>query len=299
MRYDLFTQPVDARLTGGQFDPNGISSTGRRGVIRVPGKGGFSDAIVLGHHKNFAPRFGFAYQATPRFVIRGGYGIFFSQREQNDQTTDMALSLLNFRNITMPVPSRETTIAPRYRFTSPLVVDSSIDPEFSRYNTANPLGADGGSNNAADIPYSPFPMLQQYNLSLQYEVLSGLLVEASYAGARGVHWVQRVDINTIRIEDVLAGKNRQADRPFPFLASTVGLDTANVSNRYNSFNLRIERRFAQGLTALANYTISRNVDTGNAGISTFSNQGNTRPMDSYNLKLEKAGLPRTSRKNSF
>src|SRR5262249_47466866 len=162
---------------------------------------------------------------------------------------------------------------PLYRFNSPLIVDSSIDPEFSRYTTANPLGADGGSNNAADIPYSPFPMLQQFNLSLQYELLAGLLVETSYAGARGGHWVQRVDINTLRIEDVLAGRNRQADRPFPFLASSVGLDTADVSNWYNSFNLRVERRFTKGLTALANYTISRNVDSGNAGISTFSNQG--------------------------
>ena len=63
-------------------------------------------------------------------------------------------------------------------------------------------------------------------------------METSYAGARGVHWVQRADINTLRFEDVLAGRNRQADRSFPFLASSVGLDTANVSNWYSSFNLR-------------------------------------------------------------
>ena len=30
---------------------------------------------------NLAPRFGFAYQVTPRFVVRGGYGIYFGSFE--------------------------------------------------------------------------------------------------------------------------------------------------------------------------------------------------------------------------
>jgi len=110
-RYDLYTQPVDAKNTGGMFDPNGVNSAGRRGIIIVPGTKGYSRAIVQGHHKNFAPRFGFAYQATQKLVVRGGWGMFYSNREQNDQTTDMALSLLNFRNIDMPAVSAQTASA--------------------------------------------------------------------------------------------------------------------------------------------------------------------------------------------
>jgi Carboxypeptidase regulatory-like domain/TonB dependent receptor-like, beta-barrel len=287
-RYDLYTQPVDEKNTGGMFDPNGKSSTGRLGVIRVPGKDGFSRAVVDGHHKNFAPRFGFAWQAKPKFVVRGGYGIFFSNREQNDQTTDMALSLLNFRNINMPPVLRQSTVTPPYHFNSPLIVDNLLDPQFSRFSATSPLGGDAGSSNEADIPFSPFPMLQQFNLSLQYEVLPNLLVETSYAGARGVHWTQRIDQNQVRFENALLGLNTQADRPFNFLSSSQALDTANVSNWYNSFNLRIERRFAKGLALLANYTISHATDTGNAGTSTYTNQGNTRAMNSYNLRLERA-----------
>jgi hypothetical protein len=286
-RYDLYTQPVDAKNTGGMFDPNGKSSTGRLGVIRLPGKDGFSRAIVLGHHRNLAPRFGFAYQGTSKFVVRGGWGIFYSNREQNDQTTDMAMSLINFRNINMPPVSRATTVTPPFRITSPLIVDTLLDPQFSRFSAASPLSGDAGSSNEADIPFSKFPMLQQYNLALQYEVLPNLLVEASYAGARGVHWVQRIDQNQVRFEDALLGKNTQADRPFNFLGSSQSLDTANVSNWYNAFNLRVERRFSKGLTLLANYTISRATDSGNAGSSTYGNQANTRAMNSYNLSLER------------
>jgi len=287
-RYDFFTQPMDARDTGGVFDPYGQSRLGRFGVIRIPGKDGFSRSIIQGHYKNFAPRFGFAYQATPKFVIRGGYGIFFSQREQNRQVTDIANTLTNFQIITTPPVVVESTITPPIRFTSPLTVESQLDPDFSRYNARNPLGT---AFLAGDIGNSRYPMLQQMNFSLQYELVPGLLVETSYAGARGIRWVQRINVNTVRFEDALAGRNTQADRPFPFVQESIGWDTAVVNNWYHSFNLRVERRFSQGLTFLANYTVSKNIDSGGSGNSLFDQQGDTRALDAYNLKLERGISP--------
>src|SRR6266567_3994491 len=285
-RYDLYTQPVDAKNTGAMFDPFAPNSAGRLGILQLPGQNGNSRAVVLGHHKNFAPRLGLAYQVTPKFVIRSAWGMFYSYREQNDQTTDMAYSLYNFRNINMPPVSRETTITPPYRFNSPLIVSGVPDPQFRNYTGTNPLSADVSSFNEAQIDYSPLPMLQQFNLSLQYEPLSNLLVEVSYAGARGVHWVQRIDLNQVRFEDALVGRNTQADRPFNFIASGEGLDQPSVSNWYNSANLKIERRFSRGFAMLANYTISHATDSGGAGISTYGNQANTRAMNTYNLRLE-------------
>jgi hypothetical protein len=81
----------------------------------------------------------FGYQVIPRLVVRGGWGMFYSNREQNDQTTDMALSLLNFRNIDMPAVSAQTTIAPPYTFTSPLRVSPLIDPQLSAFHRGTPF----------------------------------------------------------------------------------------------------------------------------------------------------------------
>jgi hypothetical protein len=287
IRYDLYTQPVDARDRGGVFDPNLASPAGRFGVIRRPGQDGNSRAVVQGDHDNIAPRFGFAFQMTPKFVIRGGYGMFYSQREQNDEITVIGDTLLNQHVITSSVVNPDITITPPIRFNTPLTVESSIDPFFSRYTAQRPLASEAGSANAADIGNSRFPMLQQFNLSLQYEFVSGLLVEADYAGARGIRWSQRVDYNQIRFEDVLAGRSAQANRPIPFINSAVGIDSATVNNWFHSFNLKVERRFSRGLTFLANYTISKNVDSGNSGSSTYAGQVNTRAMDSYNLWRER------------
>lgn len=286
-RYDLYTQPVDAKNTGAMFDPFTANSNGRLGILQLPGQNGNTRTIVVGHHRNFAPRVGFAYQASSKFVVRGGWGIFFSNREQNDQTTDMALSLYNFRNINMPQVSSATTITPPYRFNSPLIVSNVVDTGFLKYTGTSPLTADAGAQNEADIPFSPFPMLQQWNLSLQYELLPNLLVEASYAAARGVHWAQRIDLNQVTFANALIGKNTQVDRPYNFLASSEALDTANVSNWLNSANLKIERRFSKGLTLLANYTISHATDSGNAGESTYGNQANTRALNTYDLSRER------------
>ena len=286
-RYDLYTQPVDAKGTGAMFDPFSPNSNGRLGILQLPGQNGNSRSIVWGHHRNLAPRFGFAYQASRKFVVRGGWGIFFSNREQNDQTTDMALSLANFRNINMPQVSAATTITPPYRFSSPLIVSNVVDSGFSKYTGTSPLTADAGAQNEADIPFSPFPMLLQWNLSLQYELLPNLLVEGSYAAARGVHWAQRIDLNQVTFANALIGKNTQADRPYNFIASSEALDTADVSNWYNAANLKIERRFSKGLTLLANYTISHATDSGNAGESTFGNQANTRALNTYDLSRER------------
>ena len=72
-RYDLYTQPVQARDVGGMFDPYANSSTGPSRHHHYSRCSGYSRAIVEGHHKNFAPRFGFAFQATPKLVFRGGW----------------------------------------------------------------------------------------------------------------------------------------------------------------------------------------------------------------------------------
>src|SRR5207245_5163987 len=46
------------------------------GIALITGK--YGKSLAEGQKNNFGPRFGFAYQATPKLVVRGGFGIFYN-----------------------------------------------------------------------------------------------------------------------------------------------------------------------------------------------------------------------------
>src|SRR5256886_3777468 len=65
---------------------NNLSTDPTTGFTSLLAQDGITLAITNKYGKglgksqkaNFAPRFGFAYQATPKFVARGGFGIFYN-----------------------------------------------------------------------------------------------------------------------------------------------------------------------------------------------------------------------------
>ena len=63
LRYDLYTQPIDIRDRGGLFDLDRVR-------FALPGKDGYSRAIVDGDHNNIGPRAGFAYHWAPHRAAR-------------------------------------------------------------------------------------------------------------------------------------------------------------------------------------------------------------------------------------
>ncbi|MEJ7605949.1 MAG: hypothetical protein WKF37_06720 [Bryobacteraceae bacterium] len=278
-RYELYTQPIDARDRGGLFDP-------RTGQIALPGKNGFSRAIVNGDHNNWAPRFGFAYSATPRLTIRSGAGIFYGRREQNQEVTQFGGNIPNTPTIVFPSVSATGTIAPPVTISSPLIAQPS-DPTLQSFTPARPLSI---LIRTSDIENSVNPYSLQYNFSLQYELIGNSVIELAYTGLRANRLVSRANINQIRFEDALAGRNLQIHRPFPNINNAVGLDSAVGRSAYDSILVRFEKRLSAGLNLLANYTYSRNFEiNGTGGSSSFSqNGGTTFPVDSWNLKNEKA-----------
>ena len=107
IRYDLYTQPVDARDRGSLFD----LETGR---FALPGKDGFSRAIVDGDHNNFGPRLGFAYQFASKLVVRTGYCIFYGLRDQNQEVTQFSGNNPNTPTLSVPVVTASGTVAPPF-----------------------------------------------------------------------------------------------------------------------------------------------------------------------------------------
>ncbi len=179
--------------TGNPF--NGIVQCGGAGgTYPVPG---FPNASVgpntnagclSGHLFNPAPRIGFAFdpKGDGKMAIRGGYGIFYEHTNGNEGNTE----------------SLEGS-AP-YSLTA------------SQYNVAGGVGSCpagdsgytclGGSGGA--IPFFPlavtsiptkvqWPYVQQWNLDVQRELPSHVVVSVAYVGSKGTHLTLQNDYNQL------------------------------------------------------------------------------------------------------
>jgi hypothetical protein len=281
-RYDLYTQPVDARDRGGLFDLD-------KALFAVPGQGGYSRAIVDGDHNNIGPRIGFAYQLKRRWVLRGGYGIFYGLRDQNQEVTQIAGNNPNTPALVAPVVSASRTVAPPYTINTPVQAGPS-SPSLDGFSADRPLTRTIRTQAFHD---ARFPKLQQYNFSIQFQPYETLLIETSYQGAKGSDLASLfINRNQVPFEYALDGRNVQRNRPYPMVNGAVIPTFSFATSNYNAFNLRVEKRYAAGLNFLVNYTVQKNLEEFGAGPSAFTQNGGTSiALDTYNLSREKGPAP--------
>ena len=164
-----------------------------------------------------------------------------------------------------------------------------VGPATADLSTFTPANSLGLLIRTADFTNSRPAQIYQWNLGLQYQLTKDTVVEAAYAATRGTRLTLRVNLNQIPWERALAGFTTQADRLFPNVGNQVVMDSAMGNNHYHALNLRAEKRLSSGLNFLVNYTWSKNLENGSGGNSAMAqNGGTTNPLDSWNLRKEKA-----------
>jgi hypothetical protein len=282
LRYELYSEPVDAKDKGALFN----AATGQ---FQVPDQNGFSAAIVNGHHRDFAPRLGFADSISSRLTVRGGAGVFYGPRSPNQQSTVFGANPPNAPTVITPSVSATSTVAPPITLNTPIQVGPT-SPNLSTFTATNTLGL---LIRTADFANSRPAQLYEWNIGLQYQVGKDLVVEATYSAERANHLTTRVNLNQIPWAVGIAGCTTQACRLYPGVGNQVVMDSSTGNNFYNALNLRAEKRLSAGLNFLVSYTWSKNLESnGTGGNSAFSqNGGTTNPLDSWNLHKEKSYAP--------
>lgn len=280
IRYDLFTQPVEASNLGSMFDP-------AQGLFVRPGQNGFSRALVQGDHNNIAPRAGFAYQVSRKLVIRGGYGAFVGMRERNTETTQFSMNPPNRALFGAPIVTPQTVVPP-FTINDPIRAQPS-DPTLAGFTAQRPFQADFRFTNFQN---AKMPVLHQANLSFQFEPASNWLLSAAFTKALGRDltsgWYNR---NSLPFEAALNRQNSQTNRPFPHINGWTIESGSWGSSDYTAANFKVERRFSGGLTFLANYTVSKNIEGLGSGVCNFSQYTTTIMLDSYSPQREKTYAP--------
>ena len=144
------------------------------------------------------------------------------------------------------------------------------------------------------------PYSMQFNFGVQQRLGESWLLELAYVGSRGLDLPLFLNANQVPIRSLTADQRARIAqavtsgqdttpilstlRPYPAFDS-VTLSRNAASSTYHSGQIKLERRFARGLSVLASYTFSKSIDNS----SDFgSGDSSEQVLDSNNLALERA-----------
>jgi hypothetical protein len=195
---------------------------------------------------NFSPRVGFAYQITPKLVVRGGYGIFYGGFENSALLTynDFPFQFnLNYPNLTPDAP---------ITFANGAI--GTLETGLTAIPLTSASAEPGGVGLIGEDYHNKTPYTQGYNLTAQYQLRENDTVQVSYVGNTVRHLAVYVNPNTPR-EILPLGLDSLAFSPYPDFSGSTYTSFAGNSH-YNGLQTNYEHRFNRGLSVLANYTYS-------------------------------------------
>jgi hypothetical protein len=187
LRWDL-QQPIQelhnriASFSPTVLNPNAGGLPG--GVIyEGSGQGRCNCQLASTYPFAIAPRLGVAYQIDSKTVVRAGWG--FSYGPLVNLLTDPSASSMGFNTVTVPSPGNGVGAG----FLSQPLVFNPLALYGAAYDPGLNVVPGGGIQNAPALvdPNSGRPeRVNQWNISLQREVMRDIVVEAAYVGNRGV-----------------------------------------------------------------------------------------------------------------
>jgi len=269
------------------------------------------------YHKAFGPRVGFAYSINSKTVLRGGYGIFYEALKEGSFADQDGLGFFNKQTVTVANGG-------------PTQIDNGVTHLFPTLGPFTPEGQNGNGGVILVPADSGHPAdIQTWNLDIQRQVISNLMVSVAYVGSKGTHLPalniipNQVNPSFLSLGSELTmkatclaantcpnsvaagvklpyagftGNINQALRPFPQYGNFNQEDNSFTPDRtgnstYHAMQLQVDKRFAQGLSFLVSYTVSKNItdaDSAGPGVSGFIGTNSFIGENSYNRSAEKA-----------
>ena len=180
----------------------------------------------------FAPRFGFAYSADEKTVLRGGFGMFYFRPEGN--LIFSQANLPPFLQITQYENGNISNIAGGSVVAAPIGTISAIDPHLDNGYT------------------------EQFSFSVERQLPYSMLLETSYVGNLGRHLQRQPDLNQPDFSVLAAAPSGVAEnalRPYQGFSAINDYVDDSTSN-YHALQVYVSKR-AGAATFTAGYTWSK------------------------------------------
>ncbi len=271
------------------------------------GKAGFTRAST--HFGHFGPRLGVSYEVSPKTVVQAGFALAFLDGGAYEYGTHkVAVSYGNLlvgsfnRNSSgtnvSTFGSYDTTALPNPP-TTPFSPGLGVGTQIFQF-----------SKNDGYAPYS-----QQWNINVQHQAPWNTFITVAWVGNRVIHLPSALNPPSQLNPQYLALGNalgdvfkpgqtsldgvalpypnfvndfggsatvRQAVQPFPQFANIDNLFDGAGTTYYQSLQVEGEKRLSNGLSFLAGYTLSHQLDNTSSGFSTFT----ATSVNKYNQKPE-------------
>ncbi len=221
---------------------------------------------------NVAPRLAAAWSLNPKTSIRTAYGIFY----------DTARFFTFPKTLVFTPPYSLSRTTPNVQFSDPyagLVNPYPYSPpqtpeEIANYQFSRPV-------RVTSVPEdSSHGYSQQWNVSIEREVIGELVMKAAYVGTRADRLPTTRQLNPAIFGPGATLANRQQRRIYPEFESIASFDPIGRSS-YHGFELTVNKRFSGGYSVLANYGFSKAFD--NASSDDLATQDPLNPDDTWGL----------------
>src|SRR4029077_10853891 len=202
----------------------------------------FPDGLVNPDRNNFAPRVGVAWKPWQKTVVRAGYGVNYNIGQYGLMATQLGFQ--------PPFAIAQTNPAPT-------PTSLTLQNGFPASLAASPNHI---TNTYAVDPNYRLAYVQSWNLNIQQEIKSSVVMNIGYTGAKGTH------LDIVRAPDQLptGGPRFVACTPTtpaatdcvqPFL-----FESSQGASILHQGTLRVRKRMRHGLSVGGTYTYSKSID---------------------------------------
>jgi hypothetical protein len=291
LRYDYDTPRTERFNRFNWFDPFVASPLakqfpGLRGGLQFVGVDGHPCSQYTPDRNNFGPRFGMAYQANAKTVVRLGYAHMFGISPQEAIGT---VGPYGFRVENTWQTSGDGGLTPLNYLRNPYPNGFQPPP-----GAANGLLTAVGGPIQAPLQDTVTPWSMQWNVTVQRELASSLMIEAAYVGTRGLQLSRGGEsgftMNQLPLDWMSMGSKlldtldnpfyvangpgffgtktvarNQLLRPYPQFTDVFPLFSSGSSSTYHALQTTLKKRYSFGLQFEGSYTWSKSIDNGEGG----------------------------------